>query len=124
MTKYEFGRIERLQEELLYDDRDILSLHPYFEKHMEHMTSENLFGKCEIAAELAWRDKRIETMSDWQPIETFPNDGQDVLAWDKDMNKRIIIAGKGQKEVEYQLSVGVNLSHWMRIPPPKEDKDE
>jgi len=45
----------------IYAQRDIESdrLSGHYMRHLDHMTTENLFGKSEIAAELAWRDAQI-----------------------------------------------------------------
>lgn len=47
----------------LYGNRDVIALDDaggYFRKHMSAMTGENLHRKCDIAAELAFRDSVIE----------------------------------------------------------------
>ncbi len=44
----------------LYDlDRDAYSLEPHYSRHVMAMTAEELYAKSDIAAELAFRDKRI-----------------------------------------------------------------
>jgi len=49
----------------LYGDRDIVYLdylNNYYSKHVSAMTSESLHSKSDIAAELAWRDLRIDLL--------------------------------------------------------------
>lgn len=48
----------------LYDERDPEELEPYFSRHMNAMTAEDLRGKAAIACELAWRDKQIEELEE------------------------------------------------------------
>ena len=43
----------------LYADRDPSTLEPHYSAHVCAMTAEALHAKSAIAAELAWRDKRI-----------------------------------------------------------------
>lgn len=45
-----------------YAERNPMELEPHYSKHVQAMTSENLFSKSDIAAELAFRDKQIEEM--------------------------------------------------------------
>jgi hypothetical protein len=42
-----------------YAERDIEALGAFYMRHLEAMTAERLHSKSDIAAELAWRDKRI-----------------------------------------------------------------
>lgn len=42
-----------------YADRDPQALEPWYSRHVGAMTAEGLHGKAHIAAELAYRDKRI-----------------------------------------------------------------
>lgn len=46
----------------MYADRDIENLEPYYTNHVSAMTGEKLHDKSAIAAELAYRDKVIETL--------------------------------------------------------------
>lgn len=46
----------------LYAKRDIRGLGLHYTKHVSAMTSEELFFKSDIAAELAWRDMEIERL--------------------------------------------------------------
>jgi hypothetical protein len=47
----------------LYDlDRDAYSLEPHYSRHVMAMTAEELHAKSDIAAELAFRDKRIAAL--------------------------------------------------------------
>lgn len=43
----------------LYGPRNLPELEPHYSRHVSAMTTEALHAKSEIAAELAWRDKRI-----------------------------------------------------------------
>lgn len=45
-----------------YTERDALALEPHYSRHMLAMTREELNGKWEIAAELAYRDSEIERL--------------------------------------------------------------
>lgn len=47
--------------EKLYAERDVETLEPYYSRHVLAMTVEGLHAKADIAAELAHRDKLIET---------------------------------------------------------------
>lgn len=67
----------------LYTDRDPRKLEPYFSQHMMAMTAEQLFGKAEIAQELAFRDqqiaelkKQLEFLTDTVPIVWIDTDGE------------------------------------------------
>lgn len=42
-----------------YTQRDVEELGEYYLRHVQAMTSERLYEKCEIAAELAYRDAEI-----------------------------------------------------------------
>lgn len=42
-----------------YGQRDAMSLEPHYSRHVSAMTTEHLRAKSDIAAELAFRDKRI-----------------------------------------------------------------
>lgn len=46
----------------LYAERNPRLLEPHFSAHMLAMTAEDLRGKAEIAAELAWRDAEIASL--------------------------------------------------------------
>jgi len=46
----------------LYADRDHMALEPHFSAHMMAMTTEGLYGKAKIAAELAYRDARVKDL--------------------------------------------------------------
>lgn len=45
-----------------YKQRDIQALGGHYDKHARAMTAEGLYRKSQIAAELAWRDSRIEEL--------------------------------------------------------------
>lgn len=45
-----------------YAERDPMELEPYFSRHMQAMTAENLHSKAAIAEELAYRDQKIERL--------------------------------------------------------------
>ena len=48
----------------LYKERNHEDLEPYLFNHMMAMTGEGLHSKADIAAELAFRDKRIEELEE------------------------------------------------------------
>ena len=45
-----------------YAERDPVELEPHYIKHVSAMTAEGLHSKSAIAAELAYRDKEIESL--------------------------------------------------------------
>lgn len=47
----------------LYADRDPMALGDHYPRHVQAMTAEQLHDKSAIAAELAWRDQRLEAIS-------------------------------------------------------------
>jgi hypothetical protein len=49
--------------EKLYARRDIEKLGEHYLRHVDHMTTEALYDKGDIAAELAWRDLRIAQLT-------------------------------------------------------------
>lgn len=61
----------------------------FYSRHAMAMTAEQLYSKSEIAMELGFRDMRIEELlaavkqlrdeRQWQPIETAPMDGREIL---------------------------------------------
>lgn len=46
----------------LYGDRDITAFPELYGKHIDAMTREGLYSKSDIAAELAYRDNRINAL--------------------------------------------------------------
>lgn len=50
--------------EKLYDERDTEALGEYYLRHVDHMTTEKLHGKGDIAAELAYRDNQISNLTE------------------------------------------------------------
>jgi len=46
----------------LYPDVDCMTLEPMYSLHMSAMTDERLISKSDIAAQLAWRDTRINSL--------------------------------------------------------------
>jgi hypothetical protein len=46
-----------------YAERDAKSLEPHLYNHMLAMTAEGLHSKAAIACELAWRDAKIEQLT-------------------------------------------------------------
>ena len=84
-----------------YATRDIMALDragEYYSRHVEALTHERLHDKCDIAAELAWRDFRIaqlerqveqakcdvaETVAEYQKVYRLRNAAKAVLRiWD------------------------------------------
>jgi len=59
-------------------------------------------------------------MSEWQPIETAPKDGTEILTYRK--ARLISVASYWPHEgAEWCVSDGVhilNVTHWMPLPPP------
>jgi hypothetical protein len=53
-----------VSEKNLYADRDPDQLEPHYYRHIMAMTAEDLHRKSAIAAELAYRDQRIERLSE------------------------------------------------------------
>lgn len=45
-----------------YYRRQLEKLEPHYSKHVSAMTGEKLHSKSDIAAELAWRDQKIERL--------------------------------------------------------------
>lgn len=45
-----------------YDERNAMALGEYYGLHVHAMTVESLHAKSDIAAELGWRDKRIDEL--------------------------------------------------------------
>lgn len=48
--------------ENLYPKLRLEHLEPHYSRHVSHMTSEGLHSKSDIAAQLAWRDGRLEAL--------------------------------------------------------------
>lgn len=63
---------------ILYNkDRDPEELEPYYTRHVMAMTDEDLRAKCDIAAELAHRDKMIdEAISILETSRAWPTAGR------------------------------------------------
>ena len=68
----------------LYAKRDAEGLGAHYLRHIAALTAEGLHDKCDIAAELAFRDMQLEEASQWQPIDTAPKDGTLVVVYDGD----------------------------------------
>jgi hypothetical protein len=62
---------------MMYAERDLDMLGEYYTRHVEAMTAEGLHDKSAIAAELAWRDKRIDDME--QILKDLVFGWEDVL---------------------------------------------
>ena len=61
---------------------------------------------------------------DWQPIETAPKDGSDILGFAADaVNPAIVVCywnKDGYFEESYFRELSVELTHWLPLPePPK-----
>jgi hypothetical protein len=50
-------------EDKVYPDFRPWLLEPHYHRHISHMTTEDLDSKADIAKQLSWRDKTIETLS-------------------------------------------------------------
>jgi hypothetical protein len=62
-------------------------------------------------------------MSEWQPIETAPKDGTEILAWDGSVRTTAVwwVPGKQWSLVspgEYAEDSEVWPTHWMPLPEP------
>ena len=56
---------------------------------------------------------------EWQPIETAPKDGSDILVWDGDsVSLANWFGGEWWVLGEFTLD---NVTHWMPLPPPPVD---
>ncbi len=47
-----------------YKQRNARELGEYYTRHVMAMTGEDLYSKCDIAAELAYRDKLIDELKE------------------------------------------------------------
>ena len=54
-----------------YEKQNIEDLEPYYSEHVLAMTTENLYKKSDIAAQLAVRDKSIDKMLGWINDENY-----------------------------------------------------
>lgn len=95
-------------------------------KKHSHEALKKESGFIELASEInRWSIEafqELEKLDNWQPIETAPRDGRDVLLFDYSGVSVIgcwnIIADDGFFSTEY---LPVDASHWMPLPePPKE----
>lgn len=58
----------------------------------------------------------------WQPIETAPKDGTDILVGFAHQDRPSVVVGWFDKWAEYdsQNVLKGNPTHWMPLPPPPE----
>ena len=70
-------------------------------------------------------------MGDWQPIETVPKDGTQILGWDGEnfscVEFRTFKDGTASWEIAHNdrgeiLSLQSTLTHWMPLPPLPEEE--
>lgn len=99
-------------------------------------------GRSDWDEETAWMDERqrawwlslaraaCAAMSQWQPIETAPKDGTQILTWmpsDLDPSGYHIVGdwyvnARGDGYWQDQHGEGFEPTHWQSLPPPPGDK--
>tara|TARA_R110000744_G_scaffold337928_3_gene443090 strand:- start:305 stop:676 length:372 start_codon:yes stop_codon:yes gene_type:complete len=110
-----------------YAERDIEALGNYYMVHIDAMTVESLYSKSSVAAELAFRDKRIAQLeTQWISVEDrLPGFHEYVLSYHPVMNVTLLgsfIQGSHRfRDVMSNSFYKSDISHWMPLPsPPKE----
>jgi len=97
---------------------------PYFDIPNEHLAGL-------ISAYLAARNAVV---MEWQPIETAPRDGREILVWGEyqqvatarysEWEKRFVASWEDSSVIEYQGDFGTDyktlatITHWMPLPAP------
>lgn len=54
----------------------------------------------------------------WQPIETAPKDGADILTWDGNDQCVLFFSQHGHGWTAGNPAVGYNPTHWQPLPAP------
>ena len=77
-----------------YAERDSQDLEPHFSKHMDAMTSEGLWEKSAVAAELAARDKRIAALTEMvQRLARYVEQPHPPAKWTLQHEAAALLAG-------------------------------
>lgn len=86
-----------------YEKRDIIELGDAYLKHANAMTAEGLHDKGDIAAELAWRDERIEDgIASMNALIGYVND------FGSDINPNVVKAEAGEAILRMTGKYGVD----------------
>ncbi len=65
---------------------------------------------------------RIAAEPDWIPVtERLPEEGERVLAWDKDFNESEVATYYAHDGWGCDASISLNVTHWMPLPAPPTD---
>jgi len=68
-----------------------------------------------------------DEMSDWQPIETAPKDGTEILVYDVWQKKgELFIVGWHFRDNSWRTVPGEwrkEPTHWIRLPPPPAEQE-
>jgi hypothetical protein len=94
----------------------------YFSRHLEALTTEDLYAKSDIAAELGYRDMLIDFLM--ERSETLKNLLEDVLKAEdlKKMSEARAAAGQGKAEdILFHLlflKAQMNARQWLNMPMP------
>ena len=83
----------------LYAERDSFKLGEHYVRHVEHMTSENLYSKADIAAELAHRDIQIDRL-ERERDELRTKVGKAPALWNEQVEVLRRIADRGLREAQ------------------------
>jgi hypothetical protein len=99
-----------------YADRDAWAMDKaggYYMRHVQAMTAENLHGKGDIAAELAYRDMRIARLEDairWACGEVGEFPGEDPARgryfWRKELRSRAGVTFTAPSDAGGELTKG------------------
>ena len=65
-------------------------------------------------------------MTDWQPIETAPKDGTDILIWDNDFGCMVVNWSyrRWWASHDSEDNYWPEPTHWMHLPPPPKKENE